>query len=137
MEELLGIYRALTDETRLRILKLLQGGELCVCDLFSALDIIQPKVSFHLGVLKEAKFIKDRKEGRWVHYSIDDSEMFRRFLIFSTLERIPEDSVAKDKRRLEAFLKNKKRQCPSADISAKDAPQRKRRTCARGGRCSK
>jgi ArsR family transcriptional regulator len=64
VEELLYILKALSEETRIRILKLLEGGELCVCDIMAALDIIQPKVSFHLGVLKEAGLIKDRKDGR-------------------------------------------------------------------------
>ena len=87
-EELLNIFKAFSDETRLRILKLLENGELCVCDIVAAMDMSQPKVSFHLGVLKEAGLIKDRKQGKWIHYSIDDSEMFKRFLILSVLERI-------------------------------------------------
>ena len=47
MERLTTFYRALSDETRLRILKLLEGGELCVCDITAALDMTQPNVSFH------------------------------------------------------------------------------------------
>ena len=60
----MNILKALSEETRLRILKLLEHGELCVCDIVAALDIIQPKVSFHLNVLKDAGFLKDRKQGR-------------------------------------------------------------------------
>jgi len=108
VEELLNILKALSEETRLRILKLLEGGELCVCDIMAALDMIQPKVSFHLGVLKEAGLIKDRKEGRWVHYRIEESDLFRRFLILSVLERVHEDAVAHDTKRLHEFLQNKK-----------------------------
>ena len=52
MQKILNIFKALSDETRLRILKLLEGRDLCVCDIFSALDMVQPKVSFHLSVLK-------------------------------------------------------------------------------------
>ncbi|PIX88616.1 MAG: ArsR family transcriptional regulator, partial [Nitrospirae bacterium CG_4_10_14_3_um_filter_44_29] len=51
MQKLLDTFKALSDETRLRILKLLEHGELCVCDVVAALDMIQPKVSFHLAVL--------------------------------------------------------------------------------------
>ena len=105
---MLNIIKALSEETRLRILKLLEGGELCVCDIMAALDTIQPKVSFHLGVLKEAGLIKDRKEGRWVHYRIGESDLFRRFLILSVLERVSEDTVAHDKKRLHEFLQKKK-----------------------------
>ncbi len=107
VNQLTNLFKALSDETRLRILKLLEYGELCVCDIVSALDMIQPKVSFHLGVLKDAGLIKDRKQGKWIHYGIDDSDMFKRFLILSVLERFPEDIVKEDKKRLDKFLSSK------------------------------
>lgn len=107
MDNVLTIFKALSDETRLRILKLLENGELCVCDIVAALDMIQPKVSFHLAVLKEAGLIKDRKQGKWVHYSIDDADIFRRFLLLSIFERISPESVAEDRKRLKEFLKIK------------------------------
>jgi ArsR family transcriptional regulator len=107
MDTVLNIFKALSDETRLRILKLLERGELCVCDIVAALDMIQPNVSFHLGVLKEAGFIKDRRQGKWIHYSIADSDMFRRFLLLSIFERISPESVAEDGKRLKEFLKIK------------------------------
>lgn len=107
MDELVCIFKALSDETRLRILKLLQNGELCVCDIFSSLGMVQPKVSFHLAVLKEAGLIRDRKAGRWIHYRLDDSDLFRRFLVLSVLERIQGDLVIEDKKRLEDFKNNK------------------------------
>jgi len=107
MQNLLNIFKALSEETRLRILKLLEHGELCVCDIVAALNMIQPKVSFHLGVLKDAGLIKDRKQGKWVHYRIDDSDFFRRFLLLSTLERISEEAGMADRKRLKEFLKHK------------------------------
>jgi len=58
MQDLLNVFKALSEETRLRIVKLLEHGELCVCDIVAALDMIQPKVSFHLAVLKDAVFLK-------------------------------------------------------------------------------
>lgn len=109
MQNVLKNFKALSDETRLRILKLLECGELCVCDIVASLDQIQPKVSFHLNVLKEAGFIKDRKQGKWIHYSIDDSDMFRRFLMLSIIEKASGDLVAKDKQRLAAFIKLKEK----------------------------
>ncbi|MGC2062463.1 MAG: metalloregulator ArsR/SmtB family transcription factor [Thermodesulfovibrionales bacterium] len=107
MQNLLNIFKALSEEIRLRIIKLLEGGELCVCDIVCALDMSQPKISFHLNALKEAGFIKDRKQGRWTHYSLDESDFFRRFLLLSVLERISADMVAEDRRRLEDFLQAK------------------------------
>jgi len=107
MKDLLQVYKALSDETRLRIIKLLEYGELCVCDIVASLDIIQPKISFHLGVLKEAGLVKDRRVGKWIHYRLDDSEMFRRFLLLSTIEKTEGDLIRSDKMRLEEFLKSK------------------------------
>lgn len=109
MDDILNIFKSLSDETRLRILKLLERGELCVCDIVAALDMIQPKVSFHLGVLKEAGLIKDRRQGKWIHYRIDDSDMFKRFVLLSTLERIEGDLIHSDKKRLEEFFKYKEK----------------------------
>jgi ArsR family transcriptional regulator len=108
MDDLLSIFKALSDETRIRILKLLEEGELCVCDIVAALDMIQPKVSFHLCVLKEAGLLKDKKQGKWIHYCIDDTDIFRRFLILSVLERMSEGVIQEDKKRLKQFLRNKK-----------------------------
>jgi len=107
MEELLQIMKALSDEIRLKIVKLLEGGELCVCDIVAALDMVQPKVSFHLAALKEAGLIRDRKEGKWTHYSLSDADMFRRFLLSAILEKMPEVELSKEKSRLVNFMKNK------------------------------
>ena len=107
MKELLNIFKAFSDETRLRILKLLEHGELCVCDLVAALDMVQPKVSFHLAILKEGGLISDRKDGKWTHYKLNESDMLRRMLLYSAIERIPANSVREDLARLEAFLEKK------------------------------
>lgn len=107
MQDLLNIFKALSDETRLRILKLLEHGELCVCDITAALDMIQPKVSFHLSALKGAGLIRDRRQGRWTHYRLDDSDLLRRMLVLAVIERIPGQAVAADRKRLEAFVEGK------------------------------
>ncbi len=107
MEELLNIFKAFSDETRLRILKLLEHGELCVCELVAALDLVQPKISFHLAILREADLVKDRKEGKWTHYRLNESDMFRRVLLYSAIERIPSGPIAQDRARLEKFLGQK------------------------------
>lgn len=107
MKEMLDIFKALSDETRLRIMKLLEGGELCVCDIVSAFDMVQPRISFHLRSLKKAGLVKDRKQGKWMHYSIDDSDIFKRLLILSILERVPKETVKQDRERLSVSCKNK------------------------------
>ena len=107
MEELLDIFKAFSDETRLRIIKLLEHGELCVCDLVAALDMVQPNISFHLAILREAGLIRDRKEGKWTHYSLNESDIFRRLLLYSAIEKIPADAIAEDRVRLEEFFRQK------------------------------
>jgi len=107
MSDLAMIFKALSDETRLRIIKLLEQGELCVCDITAALEMVQPKVSFHLSALKEAGFIKDRKQGKWIHYSLNEQDLFRRMLILSVCERMQEGTISGDRKRLDAFIGNK------------------------------
>src|SRR5512141_3385767 len=99
MNELVTIFKALSDETRLRIIKLLDQGELCVCDLVAALDLVQPKISFHLGALKEAGFIKDRRQGRWIHYRLNDADLFRRMLLVTVCEKATLPAIAEDRKR--------------------------------------
>jgi ArsR family transcriptional regulator len=67
-------FKALADPTRLRSLMLLvQEGELCVCELMHALDIIQPKISRHLAQLRESGIVSTRREGQWVYYRLNKS----------------------------------------------------------------
>lgn len=68
-------FKALADETRLRILSLLEIREMCVCEVMVALDLTQPTASHHLGLLENAGLVKDRKEGKWVFYSIADPRL--------------------------------------------------------------
>jgi len=66
-----GWFHALSDETRLQIIGRLSEGERCVCDLTDMLDTAQSRLSFHLKALKEAGILTDRREGRWVYYSLN------------------------------------------------------------------
>ncbi len=64
-------FHALSDPTRLEIVVLLSHGERCVCELQDALSAAQSRLSFHLGVLKDAGVVTDRREGRWVYYALN------------------------------------------------------------------
>ena len=64
------LFHALSDATRISILLMLRGGELCVCELQDELDAAQSRLSFHLRVLREAGLVTDRREGRWSYYQI-------------------------------------------------------------------
>jgi ArsR family transcriptional regulator len=69
------LFHALSDDTRLAILARLRRGERCVCELTDLLDAAQPRLSFHLKVLKDAGILLDRRDGRWVHYRIDPAAL--------------------------------------------------------------
>jgi ArsR family transcriptional regulator len=64
-------FHALSDETRLEIVEMLSHGERCVCDLTGSLEAAQSRLSFHLRTLKDAGLVSDRKDGRWVYYSLN------------------------------------------------------------------
>ena len=64
-------FHALSDPTRLEVVGLLSHGERCVCELQDALAAAQSRLSFHLGVLKDAGIVTDRREGRWVYYALN------------------------------------------------------------------
>jgi ArsR family transcriptional regulator len=69
------VFHALSDLKRLRILEILRSGECCVCDLAGSLDIRQSLLSFHLRTLRDAGLVSDRKEGRWVHYALNEEAL--------------------------------------------------------------
>ena len=74
MKQNLLIYKALADETRLRILALLLSeSELCVCDIIAAIKLPQSTISRHLGQLRKAGLVNDRRCGLWIYYSIRES----------------------------------------------------------------
>ena len=72
MDQLTQMYRALSEEMRLRIIMLLTDGELCVCDLMAVFDEGQSKVSRHLAYLKHSGLVKSRRVGTWMHYSLKE-----------------------------------------------------------------
>jgi len=67
------VFQALGDPTRLRILGLLLGGEVCVCHIHESLGIPQPKASRHLAYLRRTGLVETRKQGLWVYYRLADS----------------------------------------------------------------
>ncbi len=80
MHDLVKAAKALSDETRLRILNLIIEKECCVCEVMQALDISQTRASRNLSALYDAGFLKQRKDGLWSMYSIDREGMEGHFL---------------------------------------------------------
>ena len=65
-----SFFLALADRTRLRLLNLVAGGEVCVCFFVEVLGEPQPKISRHLGVLRNAGLVAARRDGKWMHYRL-------------------------------------------------------------------
>ena len=64
-------FKALGDENRIRILKMLRTGEKCACELLEELNITQPTLSHHMKILCDAEIVKGRKAGKWTYYSLN------------------------------------------------------------------
>lgn len=94
-ERMIEFLRLISDRSRLKILRLLKEGEICVCEMAAILGIAQPTVSQHLAKLRALGLVKERREGQWVIYSLQQ-EVFQSCLdelvnYFSTpLDKIPE-----------------------------------------------
>jgi len=69
------LFKALADETRLKILMLLNIREMCVCEIMVALNLTQPTASHHLGILETVELVKDRREGKWIFYSLKNKRI--------------------------------------------------------------
>lgn len=101
------LFSALSDETRLRILCLLSRGELCVCDLMQLLSAPQSTLSRHLGRLRRAGLVTNRRDGKWVHYTLADKTIPNELVsLIGSFNQISPYDV--DDKRLKAHLKEQK-----------------------------
>lgn len=73
-------FKALSDEKRIRILKLLTVREMCVCELMIALDVTQPNLSHHLRILENQGLVNRRKEGKWAYYSLTNLKVIEQLV---------------------------------------------------------
>lgn len=96
------VFRALADHTRLRLVSLLSGGEICVCFFTEVLGESQPKVSRHLAYLRRAGLVQARRDGKWMHYRLaEPADPHVRSLLDATLEMLRADpAMDRDRRKL-------------------------------------
>jgi ArsR family transcriptional regulator len=119
MQDLIKATKALSDETRLRILNVLLERECCVCEVMQALDISQSRASRNLGILEDAGFLTARRDGVWTVYSADWQTANRYATSLAKLVRDSPGSsevLAQDKER----LKHTKRVGPTALRKSED-----------------
>lgn len=110
MKNIAQLFKALSDETRLRIIVLLTHGELCVCDIMASLELPQSTVSRHLAYLRNAGLVEDRREGVWMYYTLTDTKHTLQQDILTVLRRGLEENdwAVEDIARLERFLQTKR-----------------------------
>ncbi len=110
MNETTQVFRALADETRLRIIALLMDGELCVCDLVAVLELPQSTVSRHLACLRHAGMVSDRRRGQWMFYRLAAADGLRAALVeLLGRQRQAIPRAGEDRRRLRKHLADKQR----------------------------
>lgn len=128
MKKEIAVFKALAEETRLRILILLEIRELCVCEIEKILRLSQSRVSRHLAILRNAGLVMDRREGTWIYYkpaaARSDLERVLQKCLRECFNDVP--VVKKDAERLKRVCaKGRNRICPRR-VSAKGNPWRKR-----------
>jgi DNA-binding transcriptional ArsR family regulator len=101
------VMKSVADPTRVRILKLLEAGEMCVCQVVAVLELSQSTVSKHLFLLKMAQLVKERQEKKWVHYSLDGSEgvPYARKMLNTLKSWLNDDPVIGRDRKREALAR--------------------------------
>jgi len=87
MQQYVDLFKALADETRLRIVLLLSEKELCVCQIEATLNLSQVKVSRHLTILRYSGLVKCRREGTWVYYSLAEPKNKIEENLFESLKK--------------------------------------------------
>lgn len=81
-----AIFKALSDETRIKILDILSQGELCACDILEELHITQPTLSYHMKTLCESGLVESKKEGIWMKYNVKNDTLLLLKNLFDELE---------------------------------------------------
>ncbi|XXJ20662.1 ArsR/SmtB family transcription factor [Desulfovibrio caledoniensis] len=109
MEQLALRFKGLSEPTRLRVLRLLDHGELCVCDLMAALNMPQSTVSRHMSFLRNGGWVNSRRKGKWVYYTLaTPGDAIQSEVLGILRKRLPDQEQARrDHERLMTHLANK------------------------------
>jgi ArsR family transcriptional regulator len=126
--DLARLFAALADPTRLRLLNLMNGREVCVCYFVEILKLGQPKISRHLAYLRRAGIVAARREGKWMHYSLSRPNDPRAHAIFDETLR-----AVKSDRAMQADLERLGKACckPQRYVTLRGVPVPARQNSAR------
>ena len=106
LRDFMAITKALADEQRVRVLMALQRGELCVCQVVELLGLATSTVSKHMSILKQARLVESRKDGRWMYYRLaaaDAPEVVRQAMAWAAVLLAGDPQVLRDRQRLAAI----------------------------------
>ncbi len=107
--EIVEIFKALSDESRLRIINILKEKKMCVCDIENILELPQANVSRHLSRLKSVGLIKSEKKSQWVYFWINEEFLEKHSFIKKIYKKdLKEEVFIKDREKMEKYLKEKK-----------------------------
>jgi len=119
MRELLAVTKAFADENRLRVLYALRKSELCVCQITDFLGLAPSTVSKHMSILRNARLVESRKDGRWIYYRLADDDApaaVREALAWALNALKGSDRIRRDARSLKRVLK-----CDREDLCRKQS----------------
>lgn len=125
MREIMAITKALADAQRVRVLLALRRGELCVCQIVELLGLATSTVSKHMSILKQARLVDSRKEGRWMYYRLagnDAPKSVQQAMTWLTSSLASDPQVVRDKKRLASICT-----CDPSELCA--AQESSRRSC--------
>jgi DNA-binding transcriptional ArsR family regulator len=126
LRDFMAITKALADEQRVRVLLALQRGELCVCQVVELLGLATSTVSKHMSILKQARLVESRKDGRWMYYRLADddaSEAVRQAMAWAAGSLAGDPQVLRDKQRLAVICTSDPHELCAAQGSGKRACQ--------------
>ena len=92
------LFKALSDETRLRILNMLSGNELCACNILDDVNITQPTLSYHMKILSECGLVSARKDGSWMKYTLQNNKILNLNEFLIAVNKVKENSFKEDER---------------------------------------
>jgi DNA-binding transcriptional ArsR family regulator len=101
-----AVMKAASDPTRVRILKILESGEICVCQIIAVVQLSQPTISNHLSLLKSAGLITDRKDKKWVFYSLDGQDGYAGSVLRNLRGWLNDDPLIEKDRERTALARN-------------------------------
>ena len=90
------LFKALSDETRLKIIDMLSCGELCACDILKSFNITQPTLSYHMRILTESGIVNGNRDGAWMHYTLNSETAKRITQYWNDLTSVKENCICRE-----------------------------------------